>query len=242
MQYLDELEDEFEISDSIGDGATSKVFKGKYQNKVCAIKIVNKNIYYDEIDVLKELKHFNIIGFIAYFQNSHSSYILTEYFQGLDLYIWKQRNVNENVDKIIIQLCDVIGYIHSHNYIHGDLSSTNVLINANKNIKLIDFGSAKKVGEKKSVSAALVYLSPEILRNKQETTKKSDLWALGILIFISLEGRLPFEGNTEKTVYMRIINTEINYKKFNIKKRYKRILKKLLKKNPEKRRIDCSFV
>ena len=228
--------------DIIGDGATSKVFKGKYQNKDCAIKIVDRNISYDEIDILKELNHFNIISFVAHFKNSHSSYVLTEYFPGLDLYNWKQRNINENVDKIIIQLCDVIGYIHSHNYIHGDLSSRNVLINTNKNVKLIDFGSAKKVGEKKRVSSSLVYLSPEILRNNEETTKKSDLWALGILIFIALEGRLPFEGNTEKTVYMRIINTKINYKKFNIKKRYKKILKKLLKKKPDKRRIKCSLI
>ncbi len=242
MQYLDELEDEFEMFDSIGDGATSKVFKGKYQNKECAIKVVNNHRIYDEIEILKKLKHFNMIDFIAYFENSHSSYMLTEYFPGLDLYNWKQSNINENVDKIIIQLCDVVGYIHSHNYIHGDLSARNVLINTNKNIKLIDFGSAKKVGEKKIISAPLVYLSPEILKYNQETTKKSDLWALGILIFISLQGRLPFEGNIEKTVYTRIINMKINYKKFNIKKRYKKILKKLLKKNPEKRRIKCSLI
>ncbi len=241
MQYLDGLEDEFEILENIGDGATSTVFRGKYQDMDCAIKIVEKGKSYDEIDILKQLKHFNIINFLSHFENSHNMYILTEYFPGLDVYDWRQNNKNENPDKIIIQLCDVVGYIHSHNYIHGDLSSRNVLINVNKNIKLVDFGSAKKVGEQKIVSAPLVYMSPEVLHG-QETTKKSDLWALGILIFICLEGRLPFDGNTEQTVYMRIMNMKINYKKFNMKKRYKKILKKLLKKNPEKRRIECSLI
>lgn len=220
---------ELEIFEKMGK---EKIFRGEYNNVVCVVKV--NDIIYDEIEALKILKHSNIVSLLHHYEDGEKLYTLLEYFRGDNLYDWKRKNMTTDVSKIISQLCDIVQHIHSNGYIHGSLSATNIIVNNNKDIKIINFRSAKKINDKKQIYTSPAYLSPELVKGG-DATIKSDLWALGILLFIVLTGDFPFNGNSEKTVHDRILNNKPKYKKYKISKLYKKQIKNLLKRNPEKR-------
>ena len=92
--------------------------------------------------------------------------------------------------------------------------------------------------EEKVSFGTFAFLSPELLSGEIKVSNKAaELWALGILIFVVITGNIPFLGHNENTVYFRIMNSKINYKKKNIPKKYKKVLKSLLRKKYNKRKI-----
>lgn len=226
--------------EKIGEGRTSKV----YLSDDIVIKRIEKSWYREEeIDVLKKLDHHSIIKLLNNFKDDYYVYLFLEYFPGKDLYAWKNEIDNKNpeiIDDVITQLLNVIKYIHNENIIHGDLSVTNVLINKNR-VKIIDFGNSRKSDKNTLIENGKIYgtfpfLSPELLSGEiLAPNKKSDLWALGILLFIIITGNIPFDGHYISSISFRISNCKINYK--NIPKKYIKSVKSLLRKKYVKRKI-----
>ena len=221
---------DFDIFEKIGEG---QIFRGEYNGVLCVIKIDDK--IYDEINALKFLKHENIIKLLHYQEDDQKLYTLLEYFPSKNLYSWKRSHMAEDVATLIFQICQTVKYIHSNDYIHGNLSAINILIDNNKHVKIIDFKSSKKTGDENNVHTT-TYLSPELLQGGP-TTIQSDLWALGVTLYLLITGNFPFHGNTDKTVNERIINRKPKYKKYNIDKTYKKQIKRLLKRNPKNRSL-----
>lgn len=226
----------FNYSTKIGQGRSSVVFL----SSGLAIKRVEKALFRkEESEILRELSHPYIIKIFRIFEETSYVYIELEYFLGKNLYDWRMNKSLENDDmfyKIITQLLDVVRYLHNKDVIYGDLSVTNVLINDVCELKLIDFGNCSKIDVENNSVGTFAFLSPELLSGEvKRINKMSELWALGMLIFVVLTGNIPFQGNNENTLYHRIMNNKISYK--NVPKKYKKLLKSLLRKKYNKRKI-----
>jgi serine/threonine protein kinase len=107
----------------------------------------------------------------------------------------------ERAIKIALGICDALGYIHKHGVVHRDLKPENVMVDAEDRVKLIDFGVAGSAGTRRitftKLSEALGtpdYISPEQVSGKRGDAR-TDLYALGIILYEMLTGQVPFRGN-----------------------------------------------
>ena len=102
--------------------------------------------------------------------------------------------------KITLRILDALGYIHSHGVVHRDLKPENIMIDADDNIKLIDFGIAANAGARRITFAKLSntmgtpdYISPEQVKGKRGDAR-SDLYSMGVMLYEMLTGKVPFQG------------------------------------------------
>ncbi|CRG95749.1 calcium-dependent protein kinase, putative [Plasmodium gallinaceum] len=219
--------------------AVKIIKKKKKHKKNCNFEKMVKN----EIKYLSIMSHENIIKFKDFFEDKKKFYIVLEKCEGGELFykIVKNKCLMENESALIVrQICCALEYLHSNNIIHRDIKAENFLFkNKNtKNIKLIDFGMAKKVNCEylTELCGSPHYISPELIRKKY--TISSDIWALGVMVFFMLTGKYPFEGKNTPKVVDEILNKNINWKS----KEFSSLsieavdfLKKLLERNEKKR-------
>lgn len=106
----------------------------------------------------------------------------------------------ERAVKIAIGICHALDYIHSHGVVHRDLKPENIMVDANDNVKLIDFGIAAQAGARRLTFAKLSnvmgtpeYISPEQVKGKRGDGR-SDIYALGVMLYEMLTGKEPFQG------------------------------------------------
>lgn len=234
-------------TDHLGAGSFSKV------NLVChkrdpakwyAMKEVSKKteqerkLIFKEITLHMSLEHQNIIKFEDYIETNDKVYIFLEYAKEGDLFGYiKRKNPNEQqMIKFFYQTCVAIEYIHSKNIMHRDLKPENILLDANLNVKLCDFGWSAEYMEgvnRETLCGTYEYMAPEIFfRNKQ--TKKTDIWALGILLYELYNGYAPFRGTRMDAVMQAIMQNTIAFKK-NLAPEVKDLILKILIFDPKKR-------
>jgi len=103
--------------------------------------------------------------------------------------------------KIALGICQALAYIHNHGIVHRDLRPEHVMVDANDHVKLIDFGLAAQTGARRitftKLSQAMSspgYISPEQVKGKRSDAR-SDLYALGVMLYEMLTGRMPFHGS-----------------------------------------------
>lgn len=98
-----------------------------------------------------------------------------------------------------LQICDGVGYCHEHGIVHRDIKCENLLLDKNMNIKLIDFGFSRKI-QSNSLSdtfcGSYSYASPEILTGEPYQPKLSDIWAIGVVLFSMVFGKLPYDDSS----------------------------------------------
>jgi len=122
----------------------------------------------------------------------------------------------ERALRIALAICDTLAYIHSHGVVHRDLKPENIMVDAEDRIKLIDFGIAANVGSRRITFAKLSqtmgtpdYISPEQVRGKRGDAR-SDLYALGVMLYEMLTGKVPFTGpNAFVIMNDRLLNNPI---------------------------------
>ena len=135
--------------------------------------------------------------------NNYKIYMILEYANGGDMLTYIQNSVNPMSEKEcklwMKQLCNAVQYLHSRNVIHRDLKLENLLIDSSKNVKLCDFGFSKDLSKlsgdelSKTYCGSKAYASPEILLGEPYDPKKADVWAVGVIFFIFLNGNMPFK-------------------------------------------------
>ena len=256
-----EIPKNYEPIRKLGKGSFGRVIEvlEKSTNKKYAMKIINKdstkifkyNTVKEEVNILKNLSHPNIIKFYDFEESVSKLYIIMELAEGESLFEWINNNFtnnknNENsqiIDEsqiyiIIKQLLLAIHYLHNHNICHRDIKPQNILLkkkNDINNIKLIDFGLSVKnfenIGENK-ICGTWAYMSPEMLFN-HKYYKPIDLWAVGIIMYQLLNnGEHPFykKGISKKELLKNIKNVNITYIN-NISPLANNLLQQLLQKD-----------
>jgi calcium-dependent protein kinase len=216
------IAEKYDIIENIGSGAFSevKLCTHKQTNEKRAVKIIHKgSLYLDQLDennqlqelkILTSLVHPNILRCYEVFEDHFKFYIVTEFCEGGTLFemIKDFSSLTEGqVSKLIFQVLSAISYCHEEKHvIHRDLKPENILIEGNSiNIKLADFGSACYLDPGQKLQKALgtpYYIAPEVLSG--DYNEKCDVWSCGIILFMLLTGKPPYQGRNQKEILKNI--------------------------------------
>lgn len=209
-----EVTEKYDIGRPIGDGHFSVVYccMNKTTQQFCALKLIDKlkcrgrdDMIYNEVKILKQLNHPNIVKLIEEFDFSKQLYLILELVQDGDLFdaISSVTKFSEvHVSTMIYNLCSALTYLHSQGIVHRDIKLENLLISVqedgSQSVKLADFGLAVEVGDNPlySVCGTAFYVSPEML-NETGYDYKVDIWSTGVICFILLCGYPPFTSENE---------------------------------------------
>ena len=148
----------------------------------------------------------NIVRLYEIFSDDKRYYLVTELCTGGELFdeITKRTSFSEGDAAVIIkQVIQAVAYCHSKNICHRDLKPENILMDTKNNsmIKIIDFGTSQKYENSKKMTqtqGTAYYIAPEVLQS--EYTEKCDIWSIGVILFILLSGRPPFDGNDDREI------------------------------------------
>ena len=220
----------YEFISMLGNGSFGKVrlYRDKnYKELLFAIKTLKKegitsyhfSLLKQEVDILSNMDHPNIVKYFGIFEDDYFIHIVMEYLKGQDLSkiisLKNYTDFNENqMGQIIHQLLKALSFIHSKNIIHRDIKPENILFSDKRNIfslKLIDFGLATFQEQEKKTAGTPMYMSPEMVDGNG--TYVSDIWSVGVVVYQMVTGKLPFDGgeNDENQIlYEHIKNDEYN--------------------------------
>lgn len=220
------LGERYEILDKIGEGGMATVYKAKdtVLNRNVAVKILRDSLEGEDgvvINFVKEaqasagLVHNNIVSVYDVCETDGLNYIVMELVEGITLkkYI-KEKGMlpwQEACD-YAIQVGQGLSEAHTKNVIHCDIKPQNIIMTADKTLKVADFGIAKAVsGGTMVVGGAALgsvhYISPEQARGGF-TDPRSDIYSLGIVLYEMLAGRVPFDGDTAVGIAMKHLEEE----------------------------------
>ena len=170
--------------------------------------------------------------------------LIQEFVQGKTLYEVIERELEEKeVESAVIQLTDVVAHAHDIGIIHRDIKPGNIMVKPDGAIKLLDFGAAKELKEKEmsdTVTGSRPYMSPEQIMGKSQ--RRSDVWALGVVMYVLYTGMFPFYHDVEKVLMDMILELPMPPpSKFNenIDPEIERIILKCLEKSVENRYPDA---
>ncbi|CAD8104755.1 unnamed protein product [Paramecium primaurelia] len=217
---------QYKVGSRIGQGAYATVriaIQIESDTKV-AIKIYEKTKIKDlqrrkgvrrEIEILEKLDHPNIVKILDTVESNNHVNIILEYVSGHSLHhlVRKQleKRLEEEIAKgIFKQILDAIQYCHSKNIAHRDIKLENILLEG-LNPKLIDFGFSTSFPIEKKVKmfcGTPSYMAPEIVTRQEYRGDKSDVWALGVVLYTMLQGVFPFKGDTDTELYNKIQSGE----------------------------------
>lgn len=229
----------YEYKHIIGRGGFSSVhlcYSLKYKFDF-AVKITEKQrLTQDEYNTLIALNHPRIIKLYDAFEDDQSQYLVMEYCmnQTIDK---KGKLTYEQFVYYSKQLLDVLSFCHSRNIAHRDIKPENILLDKYENIKLADFGIAKFFRMDKSAEkcGTIKYFAPEMFQSEEICPFKTDIWALGITFFMMATGFYPFQGKTKSDIKRSILIGELNFSKYNVDKRIRFIILKMIQTNPQLR-------
>ena len=255
---LTSLKKQFEFICQLGNGAFGKVRLYRdiyYKDMLYAIKTLKKegipkvlyNCLIAEVKILSELDHPNIVKYYGTFEDAYYLHIVMEYLKGDNLNkIITLKDYNEldeqEMAQIIHQLLKALLFIHNKNIVHRDIKPENIVFGKKRDystLKLIDFGLATTTrNTKRNSCGSPYYMAPEIING--HFCKKTDIWSVGVIIYLMLTGKHPFEITKEgkEDIFDIILSkdydvTELD--KSECSEEAKDIILKTLVKDPDKR-------
>jgi len=206
-------------------------------------KIVNNKILEavsNELKIHKKLNHPNIIKIYHYAEDEDYLILFMEYGDGGDLleYLVRHGELEESSARDIFkQLLDAISYLHNRSIVHRDLKPENFLIYHDKYIKIADFGLSTKITPDSLLEdwcGSPIYSSPELASRKPYIGTETDVWALGISLYMMLTGTQPFYSDSLTELFNKIMTSPVYYPDF-LSDSSKDLLSKMLEKDSSKR-------
>ena len=198
---------------------------------------------YNEITILKDFDHPNIVKSYQAIETSHNFYGVFEYLNGGTLDVKMRQNRNEvNLSKYIHNVTSALYYIHLQSVVHCNLNPKNILFSDEDNdciAKIIGFNHARSFDNLQPVdlkNISYLYASPEILRDSYN--EKTDMWSLGVIVYEILVGKPPYNSKEKIDILKEIYNGEVDYLNQNFTElsyNAQDFIKKLLVVDPESR-------
>jgi tRNA A-37 threonylcarbamoyl transferase component Bud32/Ca2+-binding EF-hand superfamily protein len=252
------FEEEYDIGKEIGSGAYSTVNEciNKKNGEMFAVKIIDKKIFdldrihketlKNEIGIMKLVSHPYIINMHAIHENQTHIFIVEELINDGDLFnfiVGKPVFKESQLVILLKQLLEAIAYLHEFGIVHCDIKPENILYNHTLNtIKLIDFGFSQMLLSNQKLdntSGTISYVAPEMLQHSGYSVE-SDLWSVGVIAYLLIYGRLPFDNNNNDNdnnndiIAMNIL-TQNPILKSTKSIQINDLISKLLDKNPKTR-------
>ncbi|XP_050262504.1 serine/threonine-protein kinase STY13-like [Quercus robur] len=213
------------MGDAFAQGAFGKLYRGTYNGEDVAIKILERpendlgraqlmeTQFQQEVMMLATLKHPNIVRFIGACRKPMLWCIVTEYAKGGSVRQFLTRRSNRSVPlKLAVkQALDVargMAYVHGLGLIHRDLKSDNLLIFADKSIKIADFGVARIEVQTEGMTpetGTYRWMAPEMIQHRPYT-QKVDVYSFGIVLWELITGMLPFQNMTAVQAAFAVVN------------------------------------
>ena len=207
----------YEILEPLGKGGMGMVYKAhdRVLDDTVAIKVLRSDVasapemarrFRSEIKLARKVRHRNVCGIHEYGEDGGLRFIAMEFIEGVDLRHVLTRSgapLPEEAFEISIQLAQGLHAIHEAGIIHRDLKTPNIMRDSRGHVRLMDFGIAKQAGESTGAGVTVLgmivgtpeYMSPEQARG-EKIDFRSDLYALGIVIFEIFTGQVPFRAET----------------------------------------------
>ena len=215
------LNGRYKIQSLIGTGGMAAVYLATdlILDRLVAIKVLRLDFRQND-DAMRrfrrealsatQLTHPNIVGVYDVGQSQEMNYIVMEYVEGTDLkdYV-RQRGALHPIDavRIMMQIVSAIAAAHQNRIIHRDIKPQNILIDREGNVKITDFGIAVALSDTSltqtnTLLGSVHYLSPEQARGGMATIQ-TDIYALGIVLYELLTGRVPFDGESAVSIALK---------------------------------------
>lgn len=231
----------FKTGDLLGEGTYGKVkfARNMIENRDVALKIIDKKKIKRNNHLKRVLREIRIMAlidspFLCKFYQGYETeeyFILEmEYINGKELfkYITERIWLSESKAKCLFyQILEGINYLHQHKIIHRDIKPENILVDKKGQIKIIDFGFACTFEYFKFCGThcgSPYYAAPEMISANDYIGPEVDIWSLGIVLYAMVHGNLPFEADSIKNLYSKILKC-----KFQIDRRISPLLESLLR-------------
>jgi serine/threonine-protein kinase len=210
----------FIVDKELGSGAMGSVYLARYKTgQRVALKFLSPSLganagalarFEREADVLKQLKHPNIIRLFGHGKFKGSPYYAMEYVEGESLEQVLSRRVRLSWEEVVAlgqQLCAALQHAHEQGIVHRDLKPSNLMVLPDGTLKLTDFGIAKDLDVTQLTSAnctvgTAAYMSPEQCRGDRNLSFKSDLYSLGVVFYELLTGHKPFVAENAMDMFL----------------------------------------
>ncbi|RNA05452.1 serine threonine- kinase MARK2 isoform X4, partial [Brachionus plicatilis] len=240
----------YRLIKTIGKGNFAKVKLAKHEliGKQVAIKIIDKTQLnqsslqklFREVKIMKCLDHPNIVKLYEVIQTEKTLYLVMEYASGgevFDYLVAHGRMKEKEARAKFRQIVSAVQYLHQKHIVHRDLKAENLLLDADMNIKIADFGFSNEFtpGNKlDTFCGSPPYAAPELFQGKKYDGPEVDVWSLGVILYTLVSGSLPFDGQNLKELRERVLRGKYRIP-FYMSTDCENLLKKFLVLNPTKR-------
>ncbi|KAL3972026.1 mitochondrial fission factor [Sarotherodon galilaeus] len=240
----------YRLLKTIGKGNFAKVKLARHvlTGREVAVKIIDKTQLnptslqklFREVRIMKILNHPNIVKLFEVIETEKTLYLVMEYASGgevFDYLVAHGRMKEKEARAKFRQIVSAVQYCHQRRIVHRDLKAENLLLDADMNIKIADFGFSNEftVGSKlDTFCGSPPYAAPELFQGKKYDGPEVDVWSLGVILYTLVSGSLPFDGQNLKELRERVLRGKYRIP-FYMSTDCENLLKKLLVLNPVKR-------
>ncbi|XP_042552786.1 MAP/microtubule affinity-regulating kinase 3 isoform X3 [Dipodomys spectabilis] len=240
----------YRLLKTIGKGNFAKVKLARHilTGREVAIKIIDKTQLnptslqklFREVRIMKILNHPNIVKLFEVIETEKTLYLIMEYASGgevFDYLVAHGRMKEKEARAKFRQIVSAVQYCHQKRIVHRDLKAENLLLDADMNIKIADFGFSNEftVGSKlDTFCGSPPYAAPELFQGKKYDGPEVDVWSLGVILYTLVSGSLPFDGQNLKELRERVLRGKYRIP-FYMSTDCENLLKRFLVLNPVKR-------
>ncbi|XP_026196960.1 MAP/microtubule affinity-regulating kinase 3-like isoform X1 [Anabas testudineus] len=240
----------YRLLKTIGKGNFAKVKLARHilTGREVAIKIIDKTQLnptslqklFREVRIMKILNHPNIVKLFEVIETEKTLYLVMEYASGgevFDYLVAHGRMKEKEARAKFRQIVSAVQYCHQKHIVHRDLKAENLLLDADMNIKIADFGFSNEFtvgGKLDTFCGSPPYAAPELFQGKKYDGPEVDVWSLGVILYTLVSGSLPFDGQNLKELRERVLRGKYRIP-FYMSTDCENLLKRFLVLNPGKR-------